>query len=94
MQIFHFLVASLGSAMAIVVAVVVLIYYWYLDVKPELARDLPALWLTAASLALIGAGGWLGAWGWQRRPARRYWFAAANVLLFCTGLTALLAIFS
>lgn len=93
MQVFHFLVASLGSAMAIVVAVVVLIYYWYLDMRPELARDLPALWLTAASLALIGAGGWLAAWGWLQRPARRHWFAAANAVCLGLGLTALLAIY-
>lgn len=94
MQIFHLLVASLGSAMAVVVLVVVLIYYIYLDVKPELARDLAGLWLTSAALAVIGVGAWIAAWGWWRRPAKRYLFALINGLSLMLGLTALAAIFA
>lgn len=75
MLIARMLLAVTGGGMALVLAVVVLIYGVYLDAKPGLMDDLPALLLTTALFALLGtvatvsslarARGWNKAWAWD-----------------------------
>ena len=75
MMILRLLLAVTGSGMAIVLAVVMLIYAIYLPGKPELARQLPLLTVTTAVFTLWGlfaglAGlarirGWPRAWMWD-----------------------------
>ncbi len=93
MQIFNLLLASLGSAMSVVVLVVVLIHYLYLDMKPSLVRDIPGLWLSAGIFALIGAVAWGCVWARARRHAYRHWFELTTLGCAAGGITVLIAVF-
>lgn len=68
MQIYNLLVASITSAISLVVLVVTLLHYIYLDVKPELVRNIPILWVISILFALVAAA----AWGCVRARARNH----------------------
>ncbi len=92
MQIFNFLIATLGSAMSLVILVVVLLHYVYLDLKPELARDIPSLWLSAMLFGVMGSLGWLCAWARARDHAYKLWFELGSAVVGggCVALLILL----
>ena len=91
MQIFNFFIATLGSALSLVVLVVVLIHYLYLDVKPELIRDIPSLWLIAIIFGVIGTLAWFSAWAWARNHRYKWWIQASTVVFGTAGVFLLVA---
>lgn len=93
MQLFNLLLATLGSAMSVVLLVVVLIYYVYTDVKPALADDIPVLWLSAGLFGLIALVGWTAVWARSRAHRGRLVFELALAVTTALVLTTLVAVY-
>ncbi len=93
MQIFNLLLASLSSAMSLVILVVVLIHYIYLDVKPELIRDIPSLWLTAILFGLIASLAWLSVWARGTQRPFTLWVELATALIGGACIALMIALF-
>lgn len=88
MQVFNLFIAALSSALSLVIMVVVLIHYLYMDVKPELARDIPLLWVTIVAFAIIAVAAWLSVWARARALPWKLWAEAGMVTVgvACLGL--------
>lgn len=88
MQVFNLFLAALSSAMSLVIMVVVLIHYLYTDVKPELARDIPGLWVTVVLFGIVAVAAWSSVWARARQHRWRLWFEGGMVLtgVACIGL--------
>jgi hypothetical protein len=66
LQILNVTWLVLGGAMSIVLAVVCLLYWVYLDSHPELRRDLPVLLTVTGGFAGLAASGALAFFGNRR----------------------------
>lgn len=92
LQIVNAAVWALGAAMALVLAVVCILYAANLDAAPQLRADLPRLLKLTGLFALFGAAGaapffahrrgWPGRWLLQVAPLP----ALGTVVLFFLGL--------
>ncbi len=82
MLIARLLVAVTGAGMALVLAVVLLIYAIYVPQTPQLVRDLPTLALTLATFTLLGGIAICASLGSIRQwPNHRLWDLALVVAL-------------
>ncbi|MGJ8671110.1 MAG: hypothetical protein ACSHXK_16625 [Oceanococcus sp.] len=94
MQIFNLFVATLASALSLVVLVVTLIHYLYLDVKPELIRDIPSLWITSILFGAVATAAWVCVWARLADHRFKLWFETGMALLGGASIATLLAILS
>ena len=94
MQIFNLFVATLASAMSLVILVVTLIYYVYLGSKPELARDIPGLWITAIVFGALATAAWVCVWARHHQHRFKLWFETGMAMLGGASIAILLAILS
>ncbi len=87
MLIARLLVAVTGAGMALVLAVVLLIYAIYVPQTPQLVRDLPTLALTLLAFTLLGGIAIGSALGNIRSwPRKRVWDVALLAALpICVG---------
>lgn len=91
MQIFNLFIATLASAMSLIVLVVTLMHYAYLDMKPALARDIPSLWVTAIIFGALGSTAWFCAWARKHNHKFKYWFEAGMALMGGASIAILIA---
>lgn len=89
MQIFNLLIATISSAMSVVLFVVVLMYYVHLDAKPAMERDLPGLWITALAFGVLGTVAWLTVRAWAKRNRYWPWFETGMVM---TGVAVVVVV--
>ncbi len=92
MQIFNLFVATLASAMSLIVLVVTLMHYVYLDMKPELVRDIPSLWVTAILFGVVGSAAWVCVWARAHRHPFKLWFETGMALLGGASIAILIAL--
>ena len=92
MQIFNLFVATLSSALSLVVLVVTLIYYVYLGTKPELARDIPSLWVTSIAFGVVATAAWVCVWARHNNHRFKVLFETGMAMLGGTSIAILLAI--
>lgn len=93
MQIFNLFIGTVASTMSIVVLVVVLMHYVYLDLKPELMRSIPKLWLTAIVFGALGAAGWFSAWARARQHRFKLLIEAGMAIVGGLSIALLVAIY-
>lgn len=93
MQIFNLFIGTVASTMSIIVLVVVLMHYVYLDLKPELIRSIPTLWLTAVIFGVLGAAGWFSAWARARDHRLKLWIETGLALVGGLSIALLIAVY-
>ena len=92
MQIFNLFIATLASAMSLIVLVVTLMHYMYLDMKPALLRDIPTLWITAVLFGAVGSAAWLCVWARSRDHKLKFWFETGMAMLGGGSIAMLIAL--
>ncbi len=91
MQILNLFIGTVASTMSIIVLVVALMHYIYLDLKPELIRSIPKLWLTAVIFGVLGAVGWFSAWARANKHSHTLWIEAGMLIVAASSFTILIA---
>jgi hypothetical protein len=92
LQILNLAVLALGAALALVMAVVCLLYGVHLDTEPRLRQEFTGLLTLTAGFAGFGAAGALAFFGHRGRWMLRWPLQAlplaplAGILLFLLGL--------
>lgn len=94
MQIFNLFVGTVASTMSLIVLVVVLMHYIYLDLKPELIRSIPKLWLTAVIFGVLGSAGWFSAWARANKHRYTLWIEAGMAIVGGLSIALLIATYS
>ena len=80
--------------MSLVILVVILIYTIYMDMKPELSRDMPMLWLTSGVFAVMGAAAWTAAWAYWKEKKALWAFEAGFAASFIICIMVLIAAYT
>ena len=90
LQIFNIVLLAAGITMGVILAVMLLIYSFYLDSEPRLRSDMPALLVLTLCFSALALAGGLSFLGHQRQwPAR--WLTQAAPALPLAGIVLYLA---
>ena len=90
LQIFNAVLLATGAALGLVLAVVCLIYSFYLDGEPRLQADMPALLSLTGGFTGLAVTAALAFRGHQQQWTWR-WLAQASPLIPVLGITIYLA---